>query len=542
MLTPAELLPDLSPLCSEPVDSHSGQGLTVKCRKDQLYPLVEHIQKRHQFHLLLDITAVDRIKAQSELVVIYQFSSTLHTCRLCIKVAVSVEKPSVPTLINHYPSASFHERETHEMYGVLFEGNSDLRHLLLYEGFVGYPLRKDYNINDEQPIHQIVDPPIIKSSIEGPSMYANDQRLVLNMGPSHPATHGTIQIIAELSGEFVEKADIHCGYLHRGFEKECERHNYQNIIPFTDRLNYCSPLINNFAFAEAVEKMAGIILTPRCLYLRTLLSECSRLTDHLTCIGANLMELGAMTPFLYLITIRDYLYEHLAKLTGARITHSYVRFGGVNSDEIPAGWLERLEEILKFYEDYVLRVHILVGRNRIFVDRMRNTGVLTREDALAYGFTGPILRSTGIAFDLRKHAPYLAYAELDFKVPVGLFGDNYDRYYVRMEEMDQSVSIIRQCTKKLSTLEGPLNGPKYFKFPKSPNVPAGEIYVAHEGGNGEVGFYVVSEGGKIPYKVHLRAPSFVHMGGMHKMLEGGQYADIVATFGTVNMIGGECDR
>ena len=387
-----------------------------------------------------------------------------------------------------------------------------------------------------------------------------DGEVVVNIGPSHPATRGTIQVIAALDGEKVRRVDVHCGYLHRGFEKECEDHTWANLIPYVDRLNYCSGLINDFAYCEAVETLMGIEITPRCKYLRTLLSEYSRIADHLTCIAASLMELGAMTAFLYLVMIRDYVYEHLAALTGARVTYTYGRIGGLARD-LPDGWLTRLDEILIQYEDFIGRIHGLMDRNRIFIDRTRNVGVITPEDAVSYGFTGPILRSAGVPRDLRKDVPYLAYAELDFEVPVGINGDNYDRYYVRMREMDESIRMIRQLMDRLPP--GPINVDdrrcvlpekqlvyseiesliNHFKLiMEGPQVPAGEVYTAHEAPNGELGFYLVSTGGGSPYKMHVRSPSFVHMGGVHRMLEGYQLADVVPTFGSVNMIGGECDR
>jgi NADH-quinone oxidoreductase subunit D len=388
----------------------------------------------------------------------------------------------------------------------------------------------------------------------------HDDRVIVNIGPSHPATHGTVQIIAELDGEKVLRADVHCGYLHRGFEKECEAHTWHNLIPYVDRLNYCSALINDFAYCGAVEKLMGIELTPRTRMLRTLLSEYSRIADHITCVAAGLMELGAMTAFLYLMTLRDYIYEHLADLTGARVTYSYGRIGGLARD-LPEGWLQRLEQILLEYDTYVDRIHGLVDRNRIFIDRMRHVGTLSPAQAISYGVTGPMLRSTGLARDIRKDTPYLAYPDLDFEVPTGILGDNYDRYVVRMREMDESVHMIRQCVDLLPA--GPINvdDPRvsfpdkglvygeieslinHFKLViDGPRVPPGEIYYSQEGANGELGFYIVSTGEGQPYRVHCRAPSFIHMGVTHVMLEGGQLADVVPTFGSVNMIGGECDR
>ena len=403
-----------------------------------------------------------------------------------------------------------------------------------------------------QTLPNPIRPAFDKASVEG--------SVIVNIGPSHPATHGTIQIVAELSGERVVRTDVHCGYLHRGFEKECESHTWHNLIPYVDRLNYCSALINNFAYCEAVEKLLDVEITPRCRYLRTLLAEYSRIADHLTCVAAALMEMGAMTAFLYLVTIRDYIYEHLADLTGARVTYTYGRVGGLGRD-LPDGWLTRLTEILDQIDTFTDRVHGLVDRNRIFIDRMRDVGVLRTDEAINWGFTGPILRSTGAARDLRKDTPYLAYAELDFEVPVGIKGDNYDRYYVRMREIDESKHMIRQlvdmlpagpidvddrrCTlpeKRLvyTEIESLIN---HFKLiMEGPQVPAGEVYSAHEGANGELGFYIVSVGGGVPWKVHVRSPSFVHMGGVHRMLDGYQLADVVPTFGSMNMIGGECDR
>ena len=390
----------------------------------------------------------------------------------------------------------------------------------------------------------------------------SDEHVIVNIGPSHPATHGTIQIVAELDGEKIVRSDVHCGYLHRGFEKECESHTWHNLIPYVDRLNYCSALINDFAYCATVEELMGIEITPRTKYLRTLLSEYSRIADHMTCIAAGLMELGAMTAFLYLVSIRDWIYEHIAQVTGARVTYSFGRIGGLARD-LPDGWIDRLEWILGQYDDFVGRVHGLVDRNRIFIDRMRDVGVINTADAINYGITGPMLRSTGAPRDLRKDTPYLAYAELDFEVPVGIKGDNYDRYFVRMREMDESVHMIRQLVDLLAKTPGPINvDDRRCTFPEKehvyteieslinhfklvmdgPKVPAGEVYLAHEGANGELGFYIVSTGEGVPYKVHVRSPSFVAMGMASRMLDGYQLADLIPTFGSINMIGGECDR
>ena len=538
---------------------------TLEIERGALVATVRGLRDEAGFDMLLDVTAVDWPERSPRFDVVYHLYSTRSFLRLRIKVGVDADDPTIDSLVAIYGAAQFAERECHDMYGIDFRGNKDLRPILLYEGFRGHPLRKDYPIRKEQPLVPERTGPGASSSesIANPATSAfgaSDDAVVVSIGPSHPATHGTIQIFAALDGERVKRADVHCGYLHRGFEKECEAHTWHNLIPYVDRLNYCSGLINNFAYCAAVEKLMGIEVTPRTKYLRTLLSEYSRLCDHLTCVAAGLMELGAMTAFLYLVMIRDHMYEHIAALTGARVTYTYGRIGGLARD-LPEGWLKRLEEIFVQYGDFIGRVHGLVDRNRIFIDRMRDVGVLTTAQAIDLGVTGPMLRSTGCPRDLRKDTPYLAYAELDFNVPVGIKGDNYDRYYVRMREMDESVYMMRQLAGMLPA--GPINvDDRRCSFPDKtlvyseieslinhfklvsdgPIFPVCETYVAHESPNGELGFHLVSTGGGTPYKVHVRSPSFVHMGAAAVMLEGYQLADVVPTFGSINMIGGECDR
>jgi NADH-quinone oxidoreductase subunit D len=389
-------------------------------------------------------------------------------------------------------------------------------------------------------------------------------RTLINIGPSHPAMHGTIRMVVELDGETIVGVDVIPGYLHRGFEKECENHTYHQAIPYTDRLNYCSPLINNFAWCETVEKLFGVRVNRRTDLIRMYMSELSRITDHLTCLAAALMELGAMTPFLWLIEVRDWYWEHLNHVTGARLTQSYGRIGGVARDVTDA-WLDRAEQIHTDNLVPALRdVHALVDHNRIFIDRMRGIGVVTQKDAISYGITGPVLRSTGVGLDCRRYAPYSLYGELEFEVPIGKYGDNYDRWFVRMREMEESLRMLRQLDPMIretngqpvtvddarvslppksevySNIEALMN---HFKLiMEGPRPPKGETYHGVEGANGELGFYIVSDGSGRPYKARCRPPSFVNMGAIHLQLLGSQVADIVPIFGQVNMIGGECDR
>ena len=387
--------------------------------------------------------------------------------------------------------------------------------------------------------------------------------MTVNMGPSHPAMHGTVRIVLTVDGEKIVSGDVQPGYLHRCFEKESEHATYTQIFPYTDRLNYVSPMINNVGFAMAVEKLLGLTgkLPARAEYVRVIVSEISRITDHLTCVGASAMELGAFTPFLYFLKAREWLYELLEKVSGARLTHSYVRIGGVNKD-LPEGWLAELAFNLdKLEGEVMVECEAMLNNNKIFRDRMAGVGALSRQDALATGCTGPIARSAGVDYDVRKDYPYSIYPELEFDVPVGTTGDCYDRYLVRIEEIKQSIRILRQCMARIP--DGPvvIDDPRVALPPKRDayntiesmirhfkhivdgiRVPAGETYAFVEGGNGELGFFILSDGTGRPYKLYCRSPSFVHLSTASQLITGQMIADVVPIFGMINMIGGECDK
>jgi NADH-quinone oxidoreductase subunit D len=386
---------------------------------------------------------------------------------------------------------------------------------------------------------------------------------ILNMGPSHPATHGTVKFLIELDGETIVDLDIAVGYLHRGFEKECESGTWYQAIPYTDRLNYNSAILANIGYCLAVEKLLALETPERCQWLRTLAGELSRLADHLTRCGAACLELQAMTPFLFGIEARELTWDLMEMLCGARVTSNYLRIGGVKHDMPPAFpgvCRENIAKIRGLLRDY----DEVVTRNRLFVDRLRGTGVLSKQDCIRYAVTGPILRAAGVPLDVRKDEPYLKYAEVDFDVPIGEVGDNYDRYLVCVEEMQQSLRIVEQCLAQLERLgPGPVNvdDPRVrwpakgrvfnameeliqqFKaVTEGPLVPPGEAYHAIESANGELGFYVVSDGTAVPWKVRCRPPSFVNLQPMPLMLRGAMLADLIPTFDFINMIGGECDR
>ncbi len=445
---------------------------------------------------------------------------------------------------------------------------------------------------------------------EGAGTGTGNPNLTIGVGPAHPAMHGIIRILAELDGEVIRKAEVEIGYLHRAFEKECEVGGYNNAIPYTDRLNYVSPLINNFGYAAAVEKLLGIDVTERCKYIRVIMSEISRICDHLTCVGASGMELGAFTVFLYMIKAREFLWELVEDVTGARLTISYGRIGGVKAD-LPDGFAEKTRHAFKQVREVLDEVHRLLTGNRIFMDRMVGVGALSREATVGYAITGPLLRAVGVAYDVRRAQPYDVYDRLDFEIPTRPEGDNYARYLVRMAEMVQSMRIVEQALDAIPAgpinvdFEGrPLDPASYVDQGKqgktegllllpitlSPNLqgqgraaqarvnvhdktvvlppkettygsieglmnhfmlimegfgirpPPGEAYVAVEGANGELGFYVVSDGGDRPYRVRCRPPCLMPMAALPRMIEGEMVADLVPTFGSINMIGGELDR
>ncbi len=435
---------------------------------------------------------------------------------------------------------------------------------------------------------------------------ARKESLLLNMGPSHPAMHGTIRVMVELDGEKVLNSEVEVGYLHRGFEKTCEHRTYFNLLPYTDRLNYVSPLINNLGYVMTVEKMLGIETPERAQYIRVIMAELSRIADHLTCLAAMAMECGAFTVFLYKMKAREFIWDVIERTTGARMTTSYIRIGGVRADLNP-DWKSDLKKAAVETRKVLKDIHGLLDKNKIFLNRTRDIAVVSKETAINYGWTGPCLRSTGVYYDVRKAHPYLVYNKLDFEIPLGERGDNYDRYMVRMKEMEQSLRIIEQAAERIpepstpsqlkvkgmepaeaikgsrakkvkeriklspnlegsekeryidilttdnrsvvppkestyTTIEGLINHFKFFMRDHGIRPPKGEVYFSVEGGNGELGYYIVSDGTDKPYRLHLRAPCFHIVSAMEEMIQGHYVADIIPTFGSMNMIGGELDR
>ena len=546
---------------------------TFVVEAEALQGLVGFLRAEQGFDVLTDLTAVDRLGHTPRFEAVYHLHNRAAGRRLRLKVPLPEEAPRVSTLTGEFAAADWLEREAWDMFGVVFEGHPDLRRLLLYEGFEGHPLRKDYPKKRRQPRIGPGSRPQTAFDRE-PSLAerlsprlraagtAASQIVYLNMGPSHPAMHGVVRIVLALEGETILASDVEIGYMHRAFEKEAETHTYTQVIPYTDRLDYVSPLINNVGYVLAVEKLFGVETPERCRYIRVVVSEISRLCDHLTCIGALAMELGAFTVFLYMMKAREYLYDLVELVTGARLTTCYTRIGGVKAD-LPPDFSGRCEAAFREVERVLGESHRLLTRNRIFCDRTQGVGRITADEALSYGFTGPCLRATGLAYDVRKAEPYLVYDRFDFDVPVGSRGDTYDRYLVRMTEMEQSMRIVRQALRDLppgpvcvadrrmvlppkeevtATIEGLMNHFKLIMSGHGIRPPAGEVYQAVEGANGELGFYVVSDGTDVPLRVRVRPPCFFLVAALSRLIRGEMVADVVPIFGSLNMVAGELDR
>jgi NADH-quinone oxidoreductase subunit C/D len=507
------------------------------------------------FKLFLDLCAVDYLDVDGRderfEVVLHAYSvSKKHHVRL--KALVPEADPALDSLVGVYKGANWFEREAWDLYGIVFTGHPNLSRILTHEDFVGHPMRKDYPTAQrhllKKPKEWLLKVP------EG------SEHLVVNIGPSHPAMHGTFRVQALMDGETIADCDAEIGYMHRNFEKMAESRTYWQVIPYTDRLNYCSSFMNGHGWALAVEKLLGIEAPPRAEAIRVILSELSRIMDHFICIGTNVVDLGAITPFFVLFRAREDIYELLDACCGARLTVSYVRIGGLAQD-VPEDFDARCRKVIASIRDVTDQAQKLLTRNAIFVNRFKGIGALPADDALSYGWVGPCLRACGVDYDIRKDQPYSGYDQYDFDVPVGSVGDCYDRYLVRLEEIRQSLRIVEQALAKLPTGPVIVDDKRVALPPKSKvysNIealmnhfklvyegilpPLGEVYGYTEAANGELGYYIVSDGRKFPWRVKVRPPCYNIYQAYPQMIKGSMLADAVAIIGGLNIIAGELDR
>lgn len=535
--------------------------------EDVLFVIPSRIQElasllKKDYPFLMDICGVHYPEREKSFEVVYHFADPEKKHRLRVKVKLGENEP-ISTLTKVYKGADWFEREAYDLFGIKFSGHPNLRRILCHEDFVGHPLRKDYPADRRQSLSTPLEHSFQKDRTR---MIAEEEdhlsdKIWVNIGPSHPATHGTLRFMAILEGETISKVDIEIGYLHRCFEKMAETHTYSQIIPYTDRLNYCSAPLNNNAWCRAVEKLCGIEVPERAKVIRIILDEFSRIIDHAVCIGTQLVDLGALTNFWLFFRAREAVYDLFEKLCGARLTVSLARVGGLGFDIPDKAWLVQAAKTCDLILDVYKEIDHLVTKNRIFTSRMVGITAISAQEAIDWGFTGPCLRACGVPRDLRKDQPYGGYENFEFDIPIGETGDCYDRYMVRMEEIIQSVRIIRQALQRLP--DGPINIdntdvvlPKkedvygnieglmhqFMKVIYDVKAPVGEIYSASEGANGELGFYIVSDGSGRPYRVKCRPPCFAIFQSFPKILEGHMVADAIAALGTVNIVAGELDR
>jgi len=507
------------------------------------------------FKLFLDLCGVDYLDDEDRP---ERFEVALHLYSVSRKHHIRLKTPvpgsdsTVDTLAGVYKGADWFEREAWDLYGIVFRGHPNLTRFITHEAFVGHPMRKDYPTATR---HVLKEPKKLLLRVpEG------TEGMVVNIGPSHPAMHGTFRVQARLDGETIADAEAEIGYMHRNFEKMAEERTYWQIIPYTDRLNYCSSFMNGHGWALAVEKLMGVPAPPRAEAIRVILSELSRIMDHLVCISTNVVDLGAITPYFVMFRAREDIYDLLEACCGARLTVSYVRIGGLAQD-VPEDFEARTRRALESVREVWEQADKLLTRNIVFDKRFRDIGVMGREDALSYGWVGPCLRGSGVAYDVRKDHPYSGYDQYDFDVPVGTVGDCYDRYLVRMEEIRQSMRIVEQALARLP--KGPvITDDKRVALPPKSEVysniealmnhfklvyegilpPPGEVYGYTEAANGELGYYIVSDGSKHPWRVKVRPPCYNIYQAFPRMIRGAMLADAVAIIGGLNVIAGELDR
>ena len=550
------------------------------------------------FDFLVDVMGVDR-GGDRPVEVWYQLWSNPHGRQLRLVAPLTLDALTIRSVTDLWRAADWLEREVYDMYGVTFEGHPDLRRILMPENYdEGFPLRKDFPLRgrfgraeqvrralsrsmddtyareelalagllDEEgeitaelesaavvDVPHDIEPGELVDGLEG-------ERMLLNMGPQHPATHGVLRLVLQLEGETVERCIPHLGYLHTGFEKTCEYREWNQVVPYTDRMDYLAPMLYNVGYAMAVESLLDIEITPRCRVLRVILSELNRILGHLLWLGTTAIDLGAFTVFLYTFQERERIYNLHEAYCGARLTTSVTRIGGMLAD-LPAGWLAACRAFAEGIDATLDECEQLLTNNSIWLGRTLDVGVIDGDTAVSFGLTGANLRASGVAYDVRKARPYLGYEEYDFDVPVGQHGDSYDRYIVRVEEMRQAARIIRQAIERLP--DGPINvdDPAVILPPKSKSmasidsmiahfklvmeglqVPAGDVWLSIEGSKGELGFGIVSDGGSKPVRCRFRAPSFVNLGALPYLVEGALVADVIAVNASLDIVLGEIDR
>jgi len=541
-------------------------------KKERLVELIKYLRDKQEFLLFLDLSAIDYLKWKDKrdyrFEVVYHLLNIFDNIRVRVKIRIR-EGESVPTIVRLYKGADWAERECYDMFGIEFDGHPNLERLLLPKRFPGHPLRKDFPIEGPPNIEEILIKELLQKEgetdytpfMEDYSIDVSDKEryMVLNFGPSHPATHGTLHNIFKLDGETIVYAKPIVGYVHRAFEKLGESYKYHQFLVCTDRLNYLSSPLNNIGWLVAVEEMLGIEVPKRAQYVRVIIGELARIADHLAFIGVMGVDLGAVSGFLYLFHHREKINHIWEKLFGGRVTTSFGRIGGLELD-IYDGFYEDIKDLLKGLGPVLKEIDDLLFKNKIFMDRTKGVGGISVEDALSYGYTGPNLRAAGVPYDLRKFRKYLSYEDFEFDVPIGDNGDAYCRVLVRFEEIKQSMRIIEQAVENIPSGPYKADVPMYV-LPEKKKVytrmaslihhveilqkgifmPEMEHYSATEVVNGELGFYVISDGTEYPYRIRIRKPGFYVYQSYPELVKGLLIADAVAIMTSLHIVIPEVD-
>lgn len=507
------------------------------------------------FDYLTDISGVDYPDRDRRFELVYHLCSTQHKRRVRLKVVVR-EGETVSSVEPIWKGAGWFEREAFDMLGIQFSGNRDLRRLLTWDGYEGHPLRKDFPVKgDDFGRYEV--PAIPPDAF---ALKPREGEMVLNMGPQHPATHGVLRLVLRLDGEVIKDAIPYVGHLHRGVEKLAEGMTYAQAITLTDRLDYTAGICNNLAYCLAVEKLLGIEVPKRAQYIRVMMAELQRIAAHLLWLGTHALDMGAMTVLFYTFREREEVIDILEQITGARLTPSFLRIGGLAAD-LPAGVEGKIRGFLERFPSHLKEYETLLTKNIIWLRRTKGVGVISRDEALDWGVAGPVLRGSGVNWDIRKAFPYSSYDEFTFDIPTGENGDVYDRYLVRLEEMRQSARIVEQALRRLPKGRIRTDDPRvtpppkqevgkkinalirHFKlFSEGVTVPPGEVYCSVENPKGELGWYLVSDGTNRPYRYRVRTPSFVNVAALPEMIKGHLVADVVAVIGSIDIVLGEIDR
>jgi NADH-quinone oxidoreductase subunit C/D len=552
---------------------------TVWIAADRLLQALTYLKHEAEkpYPMLYDLTAIDERQREhrdgqpaSAFTAVYQLYSFERAQDLRVKVALAAEEPQLPTATGLWPSADWYERELWDMFGIRVAGHPNLRRILLPPWWEGHPLRKEHPARatemgmfrmSEAEAESFDRQLCFRPEEWGlPALQEDPETMYLNLGPQHPGTHGPLRVIARMDGE--EIADLACdiGYHHRGAEKMAERQSWHTFIPYTDRIDYLSGVMNNFPYVLAVEKLAGIEVPERARVIRIMLAELFRVISHLVYLGTFAQDLGAMSPVFYAFNDRERAFDIVEAITGGRMHPSWFRIGGVAQD-LPEGWETLVDGFLQHMRRGLRQFDRLVLRNRLFKMRTAGVGVLSAADAVDWGATGPMLRGSGLAWDFRKLESYAGYEQFDFEVPVGHHGDCLDRAVVHLEEMNQSLRIVEQCRAGMPAGDyksrHPLATPPlkertmqdietlidhFLAVSWGPVIPPGEVSVRTEDAKGNHSYYLVSDGGTVSYRTRIRTPSFAHLQMVPLMCRGMMIPDLAAILGSIDFVLADVDR